>query len=125
MLNLYCDMEMRPLNYMLTTGIDNYKIVGFKKLHDVYNWWGLEIGGHNYCTVFQVNGDLPYLKTVSDEIEKEQRLIDDGYVYCLYLKGSDDTSYVVRFKTLIDAQYFLDQESLNCYDDETVYLFFN
>ena len=125
MLNLYADIEMRPINYMLTTGIDNYKIVGFKKLHDVYNWWGLEIGEHNYCTVFQVNGDLPYLKIVSDEIVKEQILIDDGYVYCLFLKGSDDTSYVVRFKTLDDAQIFLDQEALNCYDDEIDYLFFN
>ena len=125
MLNLYADMEIFPLNYMLTTGIDNYEIVGFKKLHADNNWWGIDIDGHRYCTVFQVNGDLPYLKTVSDEYVKEQTLIDDGYVYCLYLKGSGNTSYVVRFKTLNDTQNFLDKESLNCYDDEIDYLFFN
>ncbi|MDB4461340.1 hypothetical protein N9043_00155 [bacterium] len=89
--------------------------IGFIKETDSH--WGCNIDGEYYTAVH--DGGFRK-KIVSDDERKETIQIEDGLTYVLYLQGSDNTSFVKRFKDKKSAyNWFIETKSV-CNDDESL-----
>lgn len=109
------------VNYMANSHRSPYEFYSFCKISDDLNYWGLLVDGEYYCALMLSREYLPY--QMSDEAEKELAQIEQGLVYAVMLHGTDNTSYIKRFKTKADMdKWALNVESIVL--DET-YLYYN
>lgn len=102
------------INYM-SSGDTFYGFVNISP--DDFNW-GVEINGEAFCAVHILPKSLT---TLSDEPEKEAEAINKGHVFPVLFYGSDNTSYLMRFKleetmghVLQDMEHF-DRFEETCY----------
>lgn len=80
----------------MSTSMNGYTFIGFMQLHK-NEYWGIQMGEHVFVACHL--RECPSKEHQSEESKKEQKLIDSGKHYVLYLKGNDNTSYLKRFSS--------------------------
>lgn len=107
---------MNLVNYMASPLLfGDTTFLGFLKIHESLSPFGIDIDNQCFCAVHILNEKR--IRIFSDD-KREQTLIDQGYNFVLILYGSDNTSYVKRFKTKEDAiKWFQKSEELHYSDD--------
>lgn len=89
------DPKMNLINYM-SSGITGYTFLGFIEIQKD-DYWGIKVGERTFAACHLLNERSTW--PVSEEEGKEQKFIDSGHNTVLYFKGTDNTSYLKRFKS--------------------------
>jgi hypothetical protein len=106
---------------VFTTG---WRLSGFKQLRGAYTYWGVKFENEYYAAMHYTNG--PHLKVVSEHEDTELALIKDGYAFPVVMYGSDNTSYVIRFKSEQDRNLFMtSDDTWDCYSINPLPLYYN
>lgn len=109
------------VNYMANSHRSPYEFYSFCKIAYEDNYWGFRADDEYYCALMLCREYLPY--QMSDDKNKELAQIEQGMVYAVLLKGSDNTSYIKRFKTKSEMEdWALNVETISI--DDT-FLFYN
>lgn len=102
----------------------DWRRVGFKKLDGAYVSWGVKVGDDYYSAMYV--SSAANTKVISDQEAFEKPQIAFGRVFPIMLFGSDNTSYVIRFKTEEEVQAFISsEEPFNCNAGTPTALYYN
>lgn len=93
------DSHMNLINYMACP-LTNHKFIGFIEL-ECDQYWGIKSGDKSFAACHLFETDSKNIR--SDSSKLEQKLIDKGLTTVLYLKGNDNTSYLIRFRSAESA----------------------
>lgn len=104
---------MNLVNYMSNfTNETTFK--GFVPLENE-EYFGIDIDGVQYAAIHLFNE--PYTKARSDEQFKEEQYLAKGYNTLLVIYGSDNTSYMKRFKDKKSAEKWIQKTEELVRDD--------
>jgi hypothetical protein len=84
------------VNYLANSTSKAFYFYSFCKVVNEPHWAWLYEDTH-YCALML--SSEPRENCISDNVSEEQKQIDKGYVYPVMLRGSDNTSYIKRFKS--------------------------
>lgn len=90
------DPVINMVNYMANSANSKFSFYSFCETVGA-NYWCWQLNDVHYCALMlsqEASEDC-----VSDEIENEQEQIDNGLLWPVRLLGSDNTSYVKRFRS--------------------------
>lgn len=103
---------------------DGWNLSGFKELRGAYTNWGVKFNGSWYVAMHY--SIAPVLTVVSEHETTEQEIISEGNIYPVMMYGSDNTSYVIRFKTEQERNLFMtSDDTWDCYSTNPMPLYYN
>ncbi|AFN37331.1 hypothetical protein PVA8_315 [Vibrio phage PVA8] len=108
---------MNMVNYMSSQFVQGTIFLGFMPITAPDDSWGMNVpeSDHRWCAVHLFDSEQQ--ATRSDEEEREQKRINKGYEWLVVLYGTDNTSYMKRFKRREDAiAWFFNEESVKTLD---------
>lgn len=85
------------VNYMANSYNGPRSFYSFCEITGDYKEWGMLVDGVYYCALFLFETEM--YTPVSDQEDTESKMIEDGQLYAVLLKGSDNCSFVKRFET--------------------------
>ena len=101
-----------------------WHLSGFKELRGAYINWGVKIEGKWFAAMHYSN--TPILTVVSEHETTEQEIISEGNIYPVMMYGSDNTSYVIRFKTEQERNVFMTSDDMwDCNSTHPIPLYYN
>lgn len=105
---------INTINYMSKTGSGTF--IGFFPISGNYCTWGVEINEQYCCAVYLMEETT---RNVSDHQDLENLYISVGLDLPVLFYGSDNTSYIMRFKDAEDAYSWLrENESFNALETD-------
>jgi hypothetical protein len=91
---------------IMSAPLIGHTFVGLIEISDT-NAWGQEIEKRNYCAAHMMIKLSK--KPVSDEAEKEEKLINKGFTYVMFLAGKKHLSFIKRFESKAAAMSWVNK----------------
>ena len=114
----YDDELLNMLNHM-SAPTKERTFLGFIKIEGKLDYWGIDLEESCICGVYMFN--TPQKQPVADDV-RETESVSRNYPYVLFFHGSDNTSYIKRFKTekillkwFFTTDYFKFEQESNVY----------
>lgn len=98
MIHKHSDSKLKlinMINYLANSATGKFVFYSFAEVVGT-NYWAWLVDDVYYCALKITREPVDYC--VSDECDREQAQIDQGLMFPLLLKGTDNTSYIKRFQ---------------------------
>lgn len=120
----HCDNPtINMVNYLANSVGSMCAFYSFVEVTGSMTFWAWMLDGKYYCALNLSNRSID--KCVSDHDELEAKQIEQGLLYPAYLKGSDNTSYIKRFRTMKEmTDWALEVKEIDVDKDPTL-LYYN